>query len=650
MSNVAYTPKDAPATVAKPGRVRICRNGECKLSLKFGIYFDGTGNNLYLDDRADGGYSHSNVARLYKAALKEPINCLNAIYVPGVGTPFKEIGEVVPHEYGGSMGAMGSERIRYAVLAIVNELSRTLTGTLIVKEGNIPAAVKDEANYRSWNRRLTSLVAQSAQRRNAPRIEEIVLDVFGFSRGATEARSFVNQLLKHFSPNGRSFCGVPLRIRFLGLFDTVASVGPADSFPGPFDGHFAWGNPDLLVIPPQVEQCVHFVAGHEGRNSFPVDLVLGKDGRYPSNCIEVVYPGMHSDVGGGYGAGDQGKGGRERGEVLSQIALNDMYERALKAGVALRSRGSLDRAGLKDDFSVSSGLRAHYDHYVRSVALEGKSLPAIRQYQRHLHQYLHWRRAVLDEKAFSRMDCMKHISAQDRINLVQANDQFRHYIQKLQQDERVDMQNQALRTTDRPMPVQPVDSTGLNFYRRYWQGLDRIQSAGGQTVLDFFDRYVHDSRAGFTIVDPLSYYDHKKIHDRLKERDATYRQALVEYEKYRSQAPAQWMDPGGSSQHGPRMPPTDPLTPLERRKLGIYDRTPDAEKTKRYLEVPLASDEAPGTFDDGDVGVSDVIAAISRRREMAWSYLHPRQHFAYARLSFDGAARAPTQEQHSGAR
>ena len=63
MSNVAYTPKDAPATVAKPGRVLICRNGECKLSLKFGVYFDGTGNNQELGDRAEDGYSRTDMAR-----------------------------------------------------------------------------------------------------------------------------------------------------------------------------------------------------------------------------------------------------------------------------------------------------------------------------------------------------------------------------------------------------------------------------------------------------------------------------------------------------------------------------------------------------------------------------------------------------------
>jgi hypothetical protein len=50
MSNVAYTPKDAPPTRTKPGRVLICRGGECRLGRQFGLYFDGTNNNRELDE------------------------------------------------------------------------------------------------------------------------------------------------------------------------------------------------------------------------------------------------------------------------------------------------------------------------------------------------------------------------------------------------------------------------------------------------------------------------------------------------------------------------------------------------------------------------------------------------------------------------
>ncbi|MFY0583563.1 hypothetical protein ACN28S_63020 [Cystobacter fuscus] len=45
------------------------------------------------------------------------------------------------------------------------------------------------------------------------------------------------------------------------------------------------------------------IAAHEIRNSFPVDSVL-QGNSYPKNCREMVYPGAHSDVGGGYRRGE----------------------------------------------------------------------------------------------------------------------------------------------------------------------------------------------------------------------------------------------------------------------------------------------------------------------------------------------------------
>jgi Uncharacterized alpha/beta hydrolase domain (DUF2235) len=57
-----------------------------------------------------------------------------------------------------------------------------------------------------------------------------------------------------------------------------------------------WANG--LEIPPLIEQCVHMVAAHEIRNSFPLDSAL-QGLQYPFNVREMVYPGAHSDVGGG---------------------------------------------------------------------------------------------------------------------------------------------------------------------------------------------------------------------------------------------------------------------------------------------------------------------------------------------------------------
>ena len=41
-----------------------------------------------------------------------------------------------------------------------------------------------------------------------------------------------------------------------------------------------------LRIPADVRRCVHMVAAHEVRGSFPVDLVDG------ANCEQTIYPRM----------------------------------------------------------------------------------------------------------------------------------------------------------------------------------------------------------------------------------------------------------------------------------------------------------------------------------------------------------------------
>ncbi|MBO3268999.1 DUF2235 domain-containing protein, partial [Klebsiella pneumoniae] len=79
------------------------------------------------------------------------------------------------------------------------------------------------------------------------------------------------------------------------------------------------------------------VSGHEQRLCFPLDSVRRANGKYPPCATEVVYPGMHSDIGGGYPPGDQGKGNAEHdGHLLSQIVLHDMYSAAFNCGAPLK--------------------------------------------------------------------------------------------------------------------------------------------------------------------------------------------------------------------------------------------------------------------------------------------------------------------------
>ncbi|HID9088815.1 TPA: phospholipase effector Tle1 domain-containing protein, partial [Klebsiella pneumoniae] len=126
-----------------------------------------------------------------------------------------------------------------------------------------------------------------------------------------------------------------------GLLDTVASVGVAHVVPVA-DGHMSWADgtmelPDDETYGGLIKKCVHLVSGHEQRLCFPLDSVRRANGKYPPCATEVVYPGMHSDIGGGYPPGDQGKGNAEHdGHLLSQIVLHDMYSAAFNCGAPLK--------------------------------------------------------------------------------------------------------------------------------------------------------------------------------------------------------------------------------------------------------------------------------------------------------------------------
>lgn len=86
-----------------------------------------------------------------------------------------------------------------------------------------------------------------------------------------------------------------------------------------------------------IKRCVHLVSAHDQRLCFPLDSICRADGRYPEYAVEVVYPGMHSDIGGGYPPGDQGKAtGNDDRFLLSQIPLNEMFSAAFNAGAPLK--------------------------------------------------------------------------------------------------------------------------------------------------------------------------------------------------------------------------------------------------------------------------------------------------------------------------
>lgn len=129
-------------------------------------------------------------------------------------------------------------------------------------------------------------------------IRQIVLDSLGFSRGAAAARYFVHKamnvsdrLAQRLAEAGYTVGTVI--VRFVGLFDTVASYGVA---------HYN-DTSDLSLDAIRVaEKVVHLAAGEEHRVNFRLTNIASAG----AHGEEHYLPGVHSDIGGGYvdGAGE----------------------------------------------------------------------------------------------------------------------------------------------------------------------------------------------------------------------------------------------------------------------------------------------------------------------------------------------------------
>ncbi|MDG2519231.1 phospholipase effector Tle1 domain-containing protein [Lysobacter soli] len=302
----------------------ICRADQCEEHVNIGLFFDGSGNNMYVHMPLK---KDSNVARLFRAYKDDRPAGYYRHYMPGVGTRFPEIGEndEAGRTGGMGMGLGGDGRILYGMLMVLDSLHRRvrnnvplLSGseiTALCRNGNslegknpftqktthrasheqdtpilaklgLDGGLLAPAIRRRYLPRLVSRVRGAIEGAARPKILEIFIDVFGFSRGAAEARVFLHWMGELF--DGETLCGVPVRFRFAGLFDTVASVIWPNSANG--SGHLAWARTEHLRIPARVHACVHYVAMHEPRASFPVDWVM--QGRTtPTNCHEYLLAG-----------------------------------------------------------------------------------------------------------------------------------------------------------------------------------------------------------------------------------------------------------------------------------------------------------------------------------------------------------------------
>lgn len=263
-----------------------CLPGKCPWVLRVGVFFDGTGNNKVNDFPKNKVSNIAKLSELYERQDDEKqLIKHHMIYKNGVGTV--DYGE---NELAGlSLGEGGIERVHEAI----NDVAKFFDET--------------------------------------PCAKEFIVDVFGFSRGAAQARHFVNELHDRAA-------GPDVKVGFVGLFDTVASFaldywglagyedgsgvrdGAGDNINryevreyrgtrrqvvNPLDGMEIEAPYYVDIIQPfnfhlsgdSADEIEQFVARDEIRENFPLTSLEPRSG---ARIREKSYVGVHSDIGGGY--------------------------------------------------------------------------------------------------------------------------------------------------------------------------------------------------------------------------------------------------------------------------------------------------------------------------------------------------------------
>lgn len=588
----------------------------CNANLFFGFFFDGTCNNYELAAKTG---DQSNVARMYdifpgRGVPKvldgviwkyrpERYNNFFRVYIPGVSSPFAQVndsGRGWMKTMGGSMGYKGCDRIIWALIQAINNINRYFHGQPLVQpqeatmlatsfslsrearavmaKKEMPAVSGKEKHvigprlhFEKLIRRLHASVSLHWTKNGAPPakkdpgiVKSIHISVFGFSRGATQARAFTNWLdsLCRLDALVRgegtsSLGGFPVEFDFLGIFDTVASVGAGNTLgnvPGfkGANGHGSWADAeDSLRIPGCVKRCVHLVAGHELRRSFPSDsIAVGSI--LPASASEIVFPGVHSDVGGGYEPRQQGKGTDPTGaDMLSRVPLLFMYKQARLAGVPLKLELADEVA--QNKFKITSKTIEDFNSYLSACKKRSGSLTDIVREQAILQMaWRYWRREG-GQAPLHKIPSFLRAKNFDKSDLFSAN---REYNDELRDFEK------SIRKRGKEAPRKQSAGFG-NEVPSEWEEIACYWpfKTPSPEVANFFDEYVHDSRSAFKLYGQANEAEAVKA---LQEWSQELRVAKLEHSKTSYSTLARIIAPS---------PPNYGMNPNERIAAEAYDKT-----------------------------------------------------------------------------
>lgn len=557
---------------------RILKEGQptrhippCQKYVNIGLFFDGTNNNRFRDEPLQ---CHTNVVKLYNShkavdgdgALQAPGH--HRIYIPGLGTRFPENREWRESFEGKAFGKGGQARILYALLEVYNAVHREFgdSPTEMFDIDAITAKIQQYAkdvetgdplrdardprpDRRSWfddlSKELDAKLRKARGDRSLPNIPKITLNLFGFSRGAMEARAFCYWFDDLLAKDG-TFAGMHAEIAFLGLFDSVATVGlsnsAAETTPLFFaDGHFSWAKEVRKPLPTCVKKAVHYIAAHEQRRNFPITRVTG------TYVTEYLYPGVHADIGGGYSLGDQGRG-TTMGKMLSQIPLLHMHREASRAGAPLLSYVDMDDR-LKRDYDIDSDLGAAWKAYMAALEFKPDANDIVtgdyqEMVQRHMQLYYGFRRRWLHE--FTDLPSYGRANAQDKEDLHSYNNLLKGDVALLRKRKSLAAQHVGS-MRDHHGYFDLTDTLSAN----QWQGLlarngvppgkeelwalalfDQTPPSSDPSYLWLLQNHIHDSLATFYVAGYLTIEEKAEaLLTMAREYDATGKAPATPYKK-----------------------------------------------------------------------------------------------------------------------
>ena len=274
------------------------------LTVRIGMFFDGTGNNA------------SNTALGQLCGAHHPVNPqdLDASCKPYMANPDSSYGNeitninklfdlyYVPSDLEGDQQHKTAYRKFYIEGIGTNAGEKDDPLGLGFGRGESGVAGRVESAFNQLKMQIALLIAMNPE----CEITSLVFDTFGFSRGAAAARHFANELIRNqgpllhlvndnsrgFSPHFQRQLGSDVISGFIGLFETVASVV----------GLFNLGNIKTSNIAPGVRlyldrkyftNVVQLSARDERRAYFSLSRVV------PAHR-DIALPGVHSDIGGSY--------------------------------------------------------------------------------------------------------------------------------------------------------------------------------------------------------------------------------------------------------------------------------------------------------------------------------------------------------------